>query len=135
MQPHTVEERRRRTAHGRDDDVAGLLEGQADRCRYVAQQRARLIVQEDTARGEHRGDIAHRQRQLPIVEVGQDVCRHDEIERPSVETFGHDVQRLGLERAGGSRADANGAAQVAVDSFARRGGALPSPMARPSRAK
>ena len=105
----------------RDDDVARLLEGQAERRCDSVQHGPRLIVQEHAARREHCRDVRHRQHQLSIVEVGEDVRGHDEIERLSIETFGHDVQGFRLERAGGRRAHAHGAVQVSVNRTARHG--------------
>ncbi len=99
MQPDAVEERRRRAADTGDHGVTGLLEWHPERGRDATKRRPCFIVQEHAAGREHRGNIAHRQHQLAIVEVGQDVGRDDEVEAALAEALGDDVEGFAAERS------------------------------------
>jgi len=114
VQPHAVEERGWRAAHTGHHGVTRVLERKARRPTDAVERRPRFVVQEDAARRQHRGDVARRQRQFLVVEVGQDIGRDHEVEGLTAKPLGHDIERHGRQGAGGRAADADPLPQAAV---------------------
>ena len=70
-----------RARDGRDHGVPRLLERQPERRGELAEDRPGLVVKEQAARSQHRGDVRRRQRQLLVVEIRKDVGGNHQVER------------------------------------------------------